>query len=89
MTRAWLLIAPLLALGLVGCGPDCVKYCTKLDSCAVELGTARPDIGTCLAACDAVADDKVRVVRCVIEKSCADLQAGHCTPTGGNAATQP
>lgn len=89
MNRAWFLIAPLLALGLVGCGPDCVKYCTKLDSCAIELQTARPDIGMCLAACDAVGDDKVRVVRCIIEKSCSDLQAGHCTPTGGNDATQP
>jgi hypothetical protein len=89
MTRPWLLIVPLMALGLAACGPDCLKYCSKLDSCAQELQTARPDIAKCLASCDAVGDDMVRVVRCVIDRTCGELQAGHCTPTGGNQATQP
>ncbi len=89
MTRAWLVALPLVALALGACGPDCVKYCTKLDTCATELGTARPDIGHCLATCDAVGDDRGRVIGCVIDRSCADLKAGHCTPTGGNESTQP
>ncbi len=89
MNRPWLLVVPVLALGLAACGPDCVKYCAKLDTCALELNTARPDMGQCLAACDAVGDDKVRVIRCVIDRPCAELQAGNCTPTGGNQATQP
>lgn len=89
MNRLWLVTASTVALALGACGPDCVKYCTKLDTCATELQTARPDIGKCLAACDAVGDDKVRVVRCVIDHSCSELVAGHCTPTGGNEATLP
>ncbi len=90
MTRLWILTAALLALSLVACGPDCVKYCTKLDTCAAQLDPPlRTDVGHCLAACDAVGDTKAEVIRCVIDRSCAELQAGRCTPTGGNPATQP
>jgi hypothetical protein len=90
MTRLWLLTAALLALALVACGgPDCLKYCTKLDQCATQLQTARPDIGHCLDACKTVGGEKADVISCVIDTSCQDLPGGRCTPTGGQFPGSP
>ena len=83
MTRLWLLTAVLLALALVGCGPDCDAYCAKLDQCASELHDPQTfDVAQCLRDCNSVGSDKIHVVRCVIDTSCTDLAGGHCTPTG-------
>ncbi len=73
----------LAALALAGCGPDCARYCDKLNECA---GQALPpvafDRAQCLLDCDASGGDKTRVIQCVIDHSCTDLGAGHCSPTG-------
>lgn len=83
MTRLWLLTAVLFALALAGCGPDCDRYCIKLGDCAAELNDPRPfDLRECLRDCNAFGSDKIHVVRCVIDKSCGELAAGRCTPTG-------
>ena len=90
MIRLWILTAALLALALVACGPDCVKYCSKLDTCAQELvPPQRTDIGNCLAACEDVGQERAETIGCVIDHSCAQLQAKVCDPTGGNPATLP
>ncbi len=83
MTRLWFLTALLIALALVGCGPDCDRYCTKLDQCARELHDPQPfDIAQCLRDCNAFGSDKIHVIRCVDDTSCTDLAGGHCSPTG-------
>lgn len=88
MTRLWLLTVALLALALAGCGPDCDRYCTKLDECAGTFGVQKPDLAQCLRDCNDVGADKARTIRCVIDTSCNDLRAGRCTPTGGQFPSQ-
>ncbi len=77
-------VAALLAAVLGGCGPDCERYCTKLAACAAAVTPgATFDVPSCLAECDAVGDEKARVIACVIDHSCTELvNAGHCSPTG-------
>jgi hypothetical protein len=86
VTRLWLLAAALLALALVACGtagPDCVRYCTKLDDCARERQpTATVDLKQCLVDCSAGGGERRAVVECIIERSCTEVLAGSCSPTG-------
>ncbi len=79
MIRLWLLTAVLLALALAGCGPDCDAYCRKMADCA------RPtpfDVSACIVGCDDSKSDKPHTISCVIDHSCSDIAAGHCSPTG-------
>jgi hypothetical protein len=89
VTRLWLLTAALLALALVACGtagPDCVRYCTKIDDCSrerqppVEPG---PDfLRSCLKDCSEGGGERRAVIECIIDTSCTEVLGGHCSPTG-------
>ncbi len=84
MIRLWLLTAALLALALAGCGPDCERYCTKLEACAARSSVAVTRThDQCLADCSAVGGDKARTINCVIDTADCTQLAQHCTPTGG------
>ncbi len=83
MTRLWLLTFALLVLTVLACGgPNCDRYCVKRAECAAEYGVIAPDLGECVASCQQIGADKSRTIDCVIAKTCKDIQAGACTPTG-------
>ncbi len=67
-----------LALALLGplaaCGPDCDKFCRKwVNDC--HLGQ---DFAQCVHGCNEVGSDNAAFIACVVDKSCDDLNAGHC-----------
>lgn len=71
------------ALVAAGCGPDCELYCVRLATCAAA---ATPPVALdprrCADECEQVGGEKASTVACVASHSCADLAAGHCSPTG-------
>ncbi len=84
MTRLWLLTAALLVLALVGCGPDCDKYCNKVQQCRTELRLAPIDVPTCVVGCNDSGSSRAQTISCVIDHTCPDIAAGHCSAPGTN-----
>ena len=83
MTRLWLLTAVLLALALVGCGPDCDKYCNKVQECRTICSPGSPiDVAACITACNDSGSNRSDTIQCVIDHTCKDIAAGHCSTTG-------
>ncbi len=81
--KLWLLTAALLGLALAGCGPDCDKYCAKMASCASAAALPTSfDQAKCVVGCNDSKADKPRTINCIIDQSCSDIAAGHCSPTG-------
>jgi hypothetical protein len=82
--RLWLLTAALLALALVGCGPDCDKYCNKVAQCAQEETPPRTvDVAQCVVGCNESGSSKTATIQCYIDHTCTDIAVGgHCSPTG-------
>jgi hypothetical protein len=71
----------LLALAAVGplaaCGPDCDKFCKHwVTDCSAVTGAT--DLGQCVQGCNEVGSDHAAFIDCVNDKSCQDIQAGHC-----------
>jgi hypothetical protein len=76
MTKRFLLLAAALApLALAGCGPDCDGFCSKLQSCALITPQQQDQ---CVKSCDDVGADNPALINCVNDKSCGDLESGHC-----------
>jgi len=82
VTRLWLLTAVLLALALVGCGPDCDKYCNKVNDCRITCGAPSIDVPSCITACNDSGSNRSDTIQCVIDHTCKDIAAGHCSTTG-------
>ncbi len=82
MTRLWVLTAVLLALSLAGCGPDCDAYCKKIQQCRTELKLAAVDVGACVLGCNDSGTSKSTTIQCIVDHTCTDISAGHCSPTG-------
>jgi hypothetical protein len=91
VTRLWLLTAVLLALALAGCGPDCDKYCNKVQQCRTELGLAPlASVAGSITACNDSGSSRSDTIDCVIDHTCTDIyRGGHCSPTGEPAAFTP
>ncbi len=82
MTRLWLLTAVLLALAVAGCGPDCDKYCNKVQECRTVCAAPAIDVAACITGCNDSGSNRSGTISCVIDHSCKDIAAGHCSPTG-------
>lgn len=76
MKRALLALA--LAAPLMACGPDCDKFCRHWIDCRTQAGATPPSLGQCVQGCDEVGSDNAAFINCVNDKSCVDINAGHC-----------
>ena len=85
MTRLWVLTALLIALAVVaGCGPDCDKYCRKVQDCRSTCLGASIDVGACVTACDNSGSSRSNTIQCVIDHTCKEIAAGDCSVTGAS-----
>lgn len=83
MTRLWLLTALLLTLAVVaGCGPDCDKYCSKVQDCQSTCLGKSIDVGACVTACNNSGSSRSNTIQCVIDHTCKEIAAGDCSVTG-------
>ena len=85
MTRLWLLTAVLLALAVAGCGPDCDRYCNKVQECrgvCDPTGASNINVAACITACNDSGSSRSNTIQCVIDHTCKDIAAGHCSTTG-------
>jgi hypothetical protein len=78
-----LLLALAALAPLAACGPDCDKFCRHwVTDCGNGPGgagvTGATDLGQCLQGCNEVGSDNAAFISCVADKSCQDIQAGHC-----------
>jgi len=77
MKRA--LVALALLLPLAGCGPDCDKFCQKWVDCRTQAQvTPLPTVGQCVQGCNEVGSDNGAFINCVNDKSCTEVNGGHC-----------
>jgi hypothetical protein len=75
MKRILLALAALAPLA--ACGPDCDKFCKHwVTDCGSVTGAT--DLGQCIQGCNEVGSDHAAFINCVNDKSCQDIQAGHC-----------
>ena len=83
MTARLLPLALLLAAA-AGCGPDCDRYCRKLLQCATEHPQRglTVDVAQCVIGCNDASASRSDTIQCYIDKSCPDIDAGHCSVTG-------
>ncbi len=84
MRRGWRAAALLAALAGAACGgPACNAYCTKLVTCGQQQSPVQNvDQAACMLGCGDSGASRSATIDCYIEKSCSDLQAGHCSVTG-------
>lgn len=73
MKRLLVLVTLAASLLLSGCGPDCDAFCRKLIACGSNL-----DFVQCRTGCGNVGGDRVAYVNCVIDKTCAQIDANVC-----------
>ncbi len=73
MKRILLLASATAALLLAGCGPDCSAFCNKIIACR-----GSGDLQQCVNGCDAVGGDQMATINCVVDKTCAEIDAGQC-----------
>ena len=74
--RALLAVAAALATALAACGPDCDKFCRHwVNDCHLNQNGS---FDQCVQGCNEVGSDNAAFINCVADKSCSDLQAGHC-----------
>jgi hypothetical protein len=79
MKRALLALA--LLSPLLGCGPDCDKFCRGWVDCRnsfVPPPAPLLNLDQCVQSCDEVGSDNAAFINCVNDKSCDDIKAGHC-----------
>ncbi len=86
MTKLWLLTAILLALAVAACGPDCDKYCNKVQQCRSVCSQPAIDVAQCITACNDSGSSSSHTIDCVIDTTCKDIAAGHCSTTGESFA---
>lgn len=76
-----IVLALALLAGLAGCGPDCDRFCKHwVSDCGFGTGALTPDVAlrNCIGGCNEVGGDYSAFISCAIDKSCPDLQRGHC-----------
>jgi hypothetical protein len=76
MKRALLALALASLALLAACGPDCDKFCRHwVNDCHLNRNGS---FDQCVQGCNEVGSDNAAFINCVADKSCTELNQGHC-----------